>query len=822
MEILNSGRKAKKTMQIDSPRFGNKLALYFVLTLVSIFFIGFLSKPVTGNSERKEPKFPSGLTPDPFELYESLPLFSAPSEQNIPSDFSIESSFPPPGDQGNQKSSAGFAVAFGLITYLEAEKSKTKNLSEILPLSDKGQNLFYSPAYLYNQLNNGRDSGSSLLETLVLAESRGAVSLKEMPYTPSSFRAKPGPSQIELGRKVRLSKIWKMDPNDLTSIKYVISKKNPVLISFLTFDNFLEIKGDTVYSNFSGDSIGAQSLILIGYDDDKKAFRVWNSWGREWGDSGYQWIDYHIFQKLVRSVFFVQSEKNATFTVEKNIIESLSSLTKSGNPLPCPSEVFVSKGEFKDKIRIVWQKVNRAIGYEIYRKRKDDSKYQLVGLSKLPMFEDYGIQKDLAYHYRIASLDETILSIPSPESNEGYASSEVKVTEILPITNLNASIGKFNDRIVLSWDQHLTADSYSVYKWNNSSKIYRFLGKTQKPNYTDYKATKNGDSEIYRVFPHKRNFTGEGSNCANGYLDPLGNRKPKPENLIVSKGEFNEKIIVSWENTPNAESYLIFRTPIGENDWEKIAVTTEPKFIDTNLKESEYSYAVSAVFEDHSISFPSEINSGFRQLIAKRGNESSISEIESADENNSRREILVKWRQNLNAESYSLFFRKKQSKDWKLVGAFDKKTKETIVPNLEKNQFYFFALKTKETGKEISSFSKPLVGVLSESVYDNKKVKSFSESTLTKFLGPWTAMYWDGKSSIKPIKLEIQSDDSDGYVLRWNNEEFYRGNYIIDANLIEEKGKWKIQLSPNLDSLSAELYEKVLLPEKSRLSFVRE
>lgn len=809
-------------MQIESHRSRNNIAIFSVLTLVSIFIIGFHSRPVTGNSERKSPRFPSGLTTDPYELYESLPIFHAPSDKNLPNESNFEASFSPPGDQGNQKSSAGFAVSFGLISFYEAEKNKKKFLSTLAPLTPEGLSTFYSPAYLYNQLNNGRDSGASLLETLALAQSRGAVSLKEMPYSPSNFRTKPGANQIEIGRNVRLSQILKIEPTDLTSIKYAVTRKIPVLISFLTFDNFLEAKGEAAYSKVSGEPIGAQSLIVIGYDEDKHAFRVWNSWGKDWGDKGYLWIDFGLFQKLTKAAYLATSGKNETYQSEKQAVETLSQILKNGDVIPTPAEVHVSKGEFKDKIRVVWQKIDRAIGYEIYRKRKGESKYQLIGLSKIPAFEDFGVQKDQAYIYRVTSLDETQISELSPESNEGYASSEVKITEILPITNLKASIGKYNDRIVLSWDSHLTADSYSVYKWNASSKIFRFLGKTGKPNFTDYKATKNGDSEIYRVFPHNKSYTGEGSFYAQGYLDPLQNLKPRPENLTVSKAEYNDKIILNWDNAPNAEAYVVFRTALGENDWEKIGQTTELKFTDTKLSESDYSYSVCSVFSDQSISLPSEIASGFKQLVAKRGNESDITEIETIETNSPRREISISWRQNLKAESFSLFMRKRQGKDWKLVTTVDKKSNQFLVTNLDKNQFYFFALKTKESGKDISSFSKPVVGVISETIVDSKKVRTFSESTITKFLGPWTAMHWDGKSSIKPIKLEVQSDDNDGYILKWNNEEFYRGNYVIDANLLEEKGKWKIQLSPNLDSLSADVYEKSLLPEKSRLSFVRE
>jgi C1A family cysteine protease len=36
-------------------------------------------------------------------------------------------------------------------------------------------------------------------------------------------------------------------------------------------------------------------MVLVGYDDDRKAFRVQNSWGTGWGDQGRVWLAYDTF-----------------------------------------------------------------------------------------------------------------------------------------------------------------------------------------------------------------------------------------------------------------------------------------------------------------------------------------------------------------------------------------------------------------------------------------------------------------------------------------------------------------------------------------------
>ncbi|TGN14505.1 C1 family peptidase [Leptospira ilyithenensis] len=800
-----------------------RIALLSIFGLVALSAAGFYSRPVTGNSETKSLRFPSGLVPDPYELYESLPNYRALDEDKISKETDLSDSFPPPGDQGNQKSSVGFAVGFGLISYFEAEKNKRENISSINPISKEGQSVFYSPAYIYNQLNGGKDSGASLLEGLILAQSRGSVPLKEMNYTPSQFRSKPGANLIELGRETRFARIFKIDSNELFHLKHSISRRNPVVISFLTYENFLEAHGPAVYQSASGELLGAQSLVLIGYDDDKKAFRVWNSWGREWGDSGYLWISYSLIQKLTRAAYTVVPATDSKLYSEKQVLAILDEIPSTGRDLRPPNEIYATRGEFKDKIRVTWSKDPKAIGYEIYRKRKGEAKFQNVGLSRQTQFDDFGTQTNLAYTYRVASLDEHRISLPSHDSNEGYTSNDPKTNEIVPITNLTASIGKYYDRITLEWDSHLTADQYSIYKWNPSTKIFRFLGKSDKPGYVDYKASKNGDAELYRVFPHRKNLTGEGSKYVSGFLDPGKNIKLIPSQVTASKGLYSNKVIIEWDGSTNAIEYVVFRRKNVDDEWAKIGKTSKTNFTDENPPLTENDYAVSAVYDNHHLSAPSDYDTGYATSLSKRAEVSQTPQIINISESTSKSSVSIFWKKRPNIEKYSVLVRKKEERDWNLISNPEGSADETTISNLEKNEFYFVSIRAKESNKEESLASTPVVIVLSEIVKDIKKVRTFGESSITKFVGPWTAMYWDGKSNVKPVKLEIQSDDSqEEYTLKWNDKEFYRGKFAVDSHILEEKGKWKINLSPSADSLSAEFKEKNLLPEKGHLSFVRE
>ncbi|HOA06363.1 MAG TPA: C1 family peptidase, partial [Spirochaetota bacterium] len=34
------------------------------------------------------------------------------------------------------------------------------------------------------------------------------------------------------------------------------------------------------------------AIVIVGWDDSKKSFLIKNSWGEDWGEKGYMWIEY--------------------------------------------------------------------------------------------------------------------------------------------------------------------------------------------------------------------------------------------------------------------------------------------------------------------------------------------------------------------------------------------------------------------------------------------------------------------------------------------------------------------------------------------------
>ena len=82
-------------------------------------------------------------------------------------------------------------------------------------------------------------------------------------------------------------------------------------------DNFQDLKAGEVWKSSAG-TAGGHAMVLVGWDDAKNAFKVANSWGTDWADKGYGWIDYAFLQKQLKAnpsigVIYPNDKQRAVF-----------------------------------------------------------------------------------------------------------------------------------------------------------------------------------------------------------------------------------------------------------------------------------------------------------------------------------------------------------------------------------------------------------------------------------------------------------------------------------------------------------------------------
>ncbi len=258
----------------------------------------------------------------PDELAKVPPAFTPFSGGDLPRRVDLSADFPPPGNQGAQSSCVAWATTYAMRSYQAHVRERT-------PLVRPGGGIdsshVFSPAFVYNQINNGRDAGSAFPDALDLLKRSGAAPLAYMPYSPSDYTTMPNPDALNVASRYRIA-FWKqVDVGNDTEIKSQLNAGYPVIIGALIDEGFDHAGKGFVWNHIAGRQLGGHAMLIVGYDDDRNAYRVLNSWGTDWGDAGYYWLDYGFFPRVVSEAFVAKDD--------------LQPIVPSPSPSPVPGPV---------------------------------------------------------------------------------------------------------------------------------------------------------------------------------------------------------------------------------------------------------------------------------------------------------------------------------------------------------------------------------------------------------------------------------------------------------------------------------------------------
>jgi len=150
--------------------------------------------------------------------------------------------------------------------------------------------------------------GATFKDAMDALIENGAASMADVPYDmskscdASSSTAKKDPNNklanyryIAFNQKLTGigTKIVGMNEDNF---KNYLAKSRPVLIGAMVGERFMNWNSSSVLSlDYNYELKSGHGMVLVGYDDSKRAFRVRNSWGTNWGDKGSIWIDYDFF-----------------------------------------------------------------------------------------------------------------------------------------------------------------------------------------------------------------------------------------------------------------------------------------------------------------------------------------------------------------------------------------------------------------------------------------------------------------------------------------------------------------------------------------------
>lgn len=268
--------------------------------------------------------FSQGLIPISKESYEKCPSIKIDNilgfSQTMPDKYSLEGFVPPVLEQVGASCSGFSVIYYGLSTQYNLELNITN-------LVDRNGHSF-DPYFAYALLNENDqtnddscNSGNYIVDVLEILKTKGAKKKFFSPHiscdTPRRFVVDSIINKYTLPYSIdSYSKIPLNSDKGVFYTKKLIKGHQPVTIGMKTTKSLEDvgIGGNYFYKESEGFDI-PHGVTIVGYDDNVNggAFRVVNSWGKDWGDEGYFWLRYKDFDKLVNEAYVIHLSSNINY-----------------------------------------------------------------------------------------------------------------------------------------------------------------------------------------------------------------------------------------------------------------------------------------------------------------------------------------------------------------------------------------------------------------------------------------------------------------------------------------------------------------------------
>ncbi|MEQ8351853.1 MAG: C1 family peptidase [Leptospiraceae bacterium] len=740
--------------------------------------------------------------------------------RGLPSSVDLSSRMPPVGNQGQQGSCVAWAVAYAAKSYQERIE---RNWQYDSPMSGGSGQRVFSPAYVYNQINGGRDDGSVLDDAMQLAVQQGIAPWAAMPYNPNDFRRQPNSGARQQAGSFKARSFKRIPANNLDAVKAELASGNPVVFGIPVDDAFYNLRSGQVYDRKAGQNYGGHAMTLVGYDDSKRspngdvgAFKLINSWGTSWGTSGYGWISYSMWRKL-----------NPYILVMYDIQESEPGPGPTPGPNPGPEEsekieppsnVTASRGTYSDRVEISWSAVSGAVVYIVFRADPGGTGFEQIAYAESTVHADRTVQANVAYKYLVVAVaSEENYSDPERSTIvEGYAQ-QGGTTTPQQVSGLRASLRAVAGvSVSLNWNAVSGASRYQIARYNASNDSWAVLGTSTSPSYNDANPG-NNQVTAYAVRAINSKGAGDWSEPVQVNLPGRTTKPEKPGSIEASKGIYNDRIEVEWNGVPGATAYAIFRYDYGRKVWEGPQKVTGTTFIDRDSSVRSgrwFAYVVVAANQAG--------NSGYSHPALGRANPNAkraglvLPPPENVKSNLKGENVSIQWDAVEGAAEYYVFRAQTRgrglasmvsSADYEFVAAVpgNKTGYSEKIPG-EAGDLFFYVIRTKAQLGSESENSRPVTAFRNPEPVQ-KRHRFLPGTGLERFTGTWKGEFFDGKMRAVEVKIQSEQDRFTITLSVDGRSSNYSGLYAAKSDVLEA-GKLRV-LADSEDFLLIESDESV-------------
>ena len=269
-----------------------------ISTGLAALSIGLTCMALPAQAEQVTSSKSTGLILMDEEDYDALPERDPLMRGRLPQFIDLSSFFPEPGHQGTQGSCVGWAVGYALKTYQEALEFN---------ISQPQEWDHFSPAFVFNSIKQGDDcsAGSRISDALEFVANTGAVRMQDFPYEEGQCLP-PAEDMSAIARDYSIKSYRRLQKDGmLFAIREALSNEKPVVVAMRVFPSFENWEGGDNYRHDPDIEfqVDFHAVTVVGYDDERRALKIINSWGSEWGDDGFFWMDYRATRHLIAEAY---------------------------------------------------------------------------------------------------------------------------------------------------------------------------------------------------------------------------------------------------------------------------------------------------------------------------------------------------------------------------------------------------------------------------------------------------------------------------------------------------------------------------------------
>jgi C1A family cysteine protease len=212
----------------------------------------------------------------------------------IPDRVDLSSKLPVVRGQGGTSTCVSWAATYAAASFA----LRARGLGSAVSLS---------PSFTYNQLSRDQwcGRGTSISATLNLLRDVGALPIEEFAFDGGWCGRQPTAAELERAKRFRIKSWAAFDAMALDKVKQQLARGVPVIFGMHWTRKLGGVRGDAVVDE---DDIPGEghAMVVVGYDDAKRAFLIQNSFGQSWGNKGYGRFGYDFWKRNVRVGFVIE------------------------------------------------------------------------------------------------------------------------------------------------------------------------------------------------------------------------------------------------------------------------------------------------------------------------------------------------------------------------------------------------------------------------------------------------------------------------------------------------------------------------------------